>query len=87
MAQDAVSFSEKEKTMNAKSSRRGRERYGLEDPRKAVYSPSDLVDLGFGERAQIYRLIKDGDIPSHHVGGSIKIPGEWVHRRMVETDK
>ena len=72
--------------MKTTTSRKKRERYGLEDPRKAVYSPSDLVDLGFGERAQIYRLIKDGDIPSHHVGGSIKIPGEWVHRRMVETD-
>lgn len=58
----------------------------VDDPRKAVYDPMDLVDLGFGRKSIIYQLIKNGKIPSHKIGKSQKVPGAWVHTRMGLRD-
>jgi len=55
--------------------------YSADAPRKGVYDPLDLVDLGFGKPSLIYRLVKDGDIPSELIGSNRKIPGTWVHER------
>ena len=48
---------------------------------KGVYSPMELVELGFGTRAHIYKLISDGVIPSSLLGKKRIIPGAWVHER------
>lgn len=53
---------------------------------KGVYSPMDLVELGFGTRAHVYNKIKTGDIPSYKVGDKRIIPGAWVHERTGFTE-
>jgi len=61
-------------------------RLPVESPQKGVYDPMDLVELGFGTRALIYKQVKNGGIPSYLIGTKRIIPGTWVHRRMGLED-
>ena len=46
------------------------------------------ADLDQKDSGKIVQTLESMQIPYEIAGGgSIKIPGEWVHRRMVETDK
>ena len=49
---------------------------------KGVYSPTELIELGFGGRAHVYNQIRTGEIPSFKIGNKRIVPGAWVHERM-----
>ena len=54
--------------------------------RKAVYSVTDLIELGFGSRQHLYNQLKSGGIPRVWVGKRCFIPGSWVHDRADLQD-
>ena len=41
---------------------------GMVDDVRRFYTPSDLVKMGYGSRATVYRDIEDGSVPSMKVG-------------------
>ena len=50
---------------------------GMVDDVRRFYTPSDLVKMGYGSRATVYRDIEDGSVPSMKVGkGRVLIPRE-----------
>jgi hypothetical protein len=45
---------------------------------KAVYTAKDLINAGVGSRNHIYKMLKDGSIPSTQLGDKYLIKPEWV---------
>jgi len=45
---------------------------------KAVYTAKDLIDAGVGSRNHVYKMLKEGVIPSTQLGDKYLVNPEWV---------
>jgi excisionase family DNA binding protein len=49
-----------------------------------VSRAADMLDIS---RSKLYLLINEGTVPAIHVGKSIRIPVDWLHRWIAEQPK
>ena len=60
---------------------------GMVDDVRRFYTPSDLVKMGYGSRATVYRDIEDGSVPSMKVGkGRVLIPRERFEEYLAVAE-
>lgn len=66
----------------------GFEMGGSDDSKKRFYRPKDLIEMGYGSRATVYRKLDNGTIPSIRLDGSVLVPrDEFDALPLKERDR